>query len=191
MNETKALERALNVVLGNNVLSESYGGVFRQAAAELARLRAELEMNKANLESFMQLRDENSKLCALLAEKYQIYLQICAEIDRYDKVCTEIRNELTAAGIPELTEDRLTVLPLVKRVAQLRTDLADSTAQMVLDECEIQKLRAELKEAIRVIEMQKNSLIIWKSVYREAWTENDQERIDIASTFLEAHKETK
>jgi hypothetical protein len=89
MNETKALERALNVVLGNNVLSESYGGVFRQAAAELARLRADLD------------------------------------------------------------------------------------------------------EAIRVIEMQKNSLIIWKSVYREAWTENDQERIGIASTFLEAHKETK
>jgi len=158
MSDTKALERALNVVLGNNVLSESYGGVFRQAAAELARLRAELEMNKANLESFMQLRDENSKLCALLAEKYQIYLQNCAEIDRYDKVCTEIRNELTAAGIPELTEDRLTVLPLVKRVAQLRT---------------------ELDEAKQVIEMQKNSLI------------NDQERCDIAPTFLEAHKEKK
>ena len=42
-----------------------------------------------------------------------------AEIDGYDKICTEVRNELTAAGIPELTEDRLTVVPLVKRVHNL------------------------------------------------------------------------
>ena len=50
-----------------------------------------------------------------LAELYR-------EIDNYDRICTEVRNELTAAGIPELTEDRLTVVPLSKRVAQLRTD---------------------------------------------------------------------
>jgi hypothetical protein len=31
-------------------------------------------------------------------------------------------------------------------VHELRTDLTDSSAQLVLDECEIQKLRVELKE---------------------------------------------
>jgi len=41
------------------------------------------------------------------------------EIDRYDKICTGVRNELTAAGIPELTEDRLMVVPLVKRTHNL------------------------------------------------------------------------
>jgi hypothetical protein len=54
-----------------------------------------------------------------LAELYR-------EIDRYDKICTEVRNELTAAGIPELTEDRLTVLPLVKRVVALREKAEES-----------------------------------------------------------------
>ena len=44
-----------------------------------------------------------------LAELYR-------EIDNYDKICTQIRNELTAAGIPELTEDRMTVVPLATRV---------------------------------------------------------------------------
>ena len=48
-----------------------------------------------------------------LAELYR-------EIDNYDRICTEVRNQLTAGGIPELTEDRLTVIPLVKRVALLR-----------------------------------------------------------------------
>ena len=41
MSDTKALERALNLVLENDVLCASYGGVFREAAAELAELRAE------------------------------------------------------------------------------------------------------------------------------------------------------
>ena len=47
-----------------------------------------------------------------------------AEIDGYDKICTQVRNELTAAGIPELTEDRLCVVPLAKRVALLATSSA-------------------------------------------------------------------
>jgi hypothetical protein len=38
-----------------------------------------------------------------------------------------VRNELTAAGIPELTEDRMTVLPLVKRVVALRERAEKST----------------------------------------------------------------
>ena len=42
-----------------------------------------------------------------------------AEIDMYDRTCAEVRNELTAAGIPELTEDRLYVVPLAKRVRSL------------------------------------------------------------------------
>jgi hypothetical protein len=50
-----------------------------------------------------------------LAELYR-------EIDRYDKICTDVRNQLTAAGIPELTEDKLTVLPLAKRVEMLVAD---------------------------------------------------------------------
>ena len=47
-----------------------------------------------------------------LAELYR-------EIDSYDKICTQMRNELTAAGIPELTEDRMTVIPLATRVRML------------------------------------------------------------------------
>jgi len=50
------------------------------------------------------------------ADKIQ---ELEAEIDRYDKVCTDIRNELTAVGIPELTDDRLSVIPLVDRVKKL------------------------------------------------------------------------
>jgi len=45
--------------------------------------------------------------------------QLRAEIDMYDRTCAEVRNELTAAGIPELTEDRLYVVPLAKRVRSL------------------------------------------------------------------------
>lgn len=41
------------------------------------------------------------------------------EIDRYDAICTAIRNLLTKAGIPELTEDRLVVVPLKQRVSAL------------------------------------------------------------------------
>ena len=52
-----------------------------------------------------------------LAELYR-------EIDNYDRICTEVRNELTAAGIPELTEDKLKVLPLKQRVSLLRERLA-------------------------------------------------------------------
>jgi len=54
-----------------------------------------------------------------LAELYR-------EIDNYDRICTEVRNELTAAGIPELTEDRLTVVPLADRVGILRARLEEA-----------------------------------------------------------------
>jgi hypothetical protein len=70
-----------------------------------------------------------------LAELYR-------EIDRYDKICTEVRNELTAAGIPELTEDRLTVLSLAKRVkclgdenAQARKVIENYSDRTDLDDC--------------------------------------------------------
>jgi hypothetical protein len=46
----------------------------------------------------------------------QELVQLHNEIDKYDKVCTEIRNKLTSVGIPELTEDRLAVIPLAERV---------------------------------------------------------------------------
>ena len=36
-----------------------------------------------------QLRTDNSKLCALLAEKYEIYLLNCAEIDKLQKAVEE------------------------------------------------------------------------------------------------------
>ena len=61
-----------------------------QAAAELAQLRAELEINKANLESFMQLQAENKKLCDLLAERYGVYLKVCAELAEARKVIEQL-----------------------------------------------------------------------------------------------------
>jgi hypothetical protein len=51
----------------------------------------------------------------------KIIAELRSEIDRYDKVCTEVRNVLSAAGIPELTEDRLTVLPLATRAFLMAT----------------------------------------------------------------------
>jgi hypothetical protein len=88
----------------------------KKARAELASLRAELEavhiVNHGLLANDEKLR---------------------AEIDRYDSICTAVRNELTAAGIPELTDDRLTVVPLVKRVATLRADNSRLTALAYFD----------------------------------------------------------
>ena len=68
------------------------------------------------------------------------------EIDQYDAVLTKVRNELTAAGIPELTEDRLTVLPLSNRVYQLCAKLAASIGETVNAVGEITNLRARVSE---------------------------------------------
>ncbi|MBE3093443.1 MAG: hypothetical protein IMZ52_00300 [Actinobacteria bacterium] len=54
-------------------------------------------------------------------DKTAIISQLCSEIDRYDAICTGIRNELTVAGISGLTEDRLNIIPLFKRMTQLVT----------------------------------------------------------------------
>jgi len=48
-----------------------------------------------------------------------------SEVDRYDVICTGIRNELTDAKIPELTENRLYVVPLVARVKMLHSRVTD------------------------------------------------------------------
>jgi len=64
MSDTKALERALNLVLENDVLCASYGGVFREAAAELADLKLELELcTNRDL-----VWEEHTKLTQLRAE---------------------------------------------------------------------------------------------------------------------------
>jgi hypothetical protein len=70
-------------------------------------------------------RDQLERLIDLAARQSALdnetIYNLRAEIDGYDKICTGVRSELTAAGIPELTEDRLTVVPLVKRVVLLAT----------------------------------------------------------------------
>ena len=63
------------------------------------------------------------------------------EIDHYDKVCTEVRNELADAGIPELTEDRLTVLPLAKRVSLLRAREQVVTAKLYTEQARSAKAK--------------------------------------------------
>jgi hypothetical protein len=61
MSDTKALERALNLVLENDVLCASYGGVFREAAADLAELKAENEKSDVVL-VFMQHELDTDRL---------------------------------------------------------------------------------------------------------------------------------
>jgi hypothetical protein len=46
MSDTKALERALNLVLKNTVLCASYGGIFREASVELSELYGKIEYLK-------------------------------------------------------------------------------------------------------------------------------------------------
>lgn len=60
-------------------------------------------------ETNQELRAENKKLCALLAEKYEIYLQNCAEIDRLSKERQEAREHLER--LLEATEDFLALPP--------------------------------------------------------------------------------
>jgi len=80
--DTKALERALNLVLENDVLCASYGGVFREAAAELADLKLELEL--------CTNRD-------LVWEEHTKLTQLRAELDEARKVIDAAAHEL---GIP-------------------------------------------------------------------------------------------
>lgn len=53
-----------------------------------------INQNAANLESFMQLQAENKKLCDLLAERYETYLKVCAEVVRLE---SELDKERTCA----------------------------------------------------------------------------------------------
>ena len=80
------------------------------------------ERNLAN-HSLNECRRERDERTAAITD-------LRAEIDHYDKICTDVRNELTAAGISELTEDRLTVLPLAKRVSLLRAREQVVTAKL-------------------------------------------------------------
>jgi chromosome segregation ATPase len=57
-----------------------------ELAETIAQLRTELEMNKANLESFMRLQLQNNKLCAIITERYDEYLKKCSELDEARKV---------------------------------------------------------------------------------------------------------
>ena len=82
-----------------------------------------LELNKQVIKLTEDVKVRDGLLAQMASETGAEILRLRAEIDRYDKICTEVRNELTAAGIPELTEDRLTVVPLAKRVALLRSEL--------------------------------------------------------------------
>jgi hypothetical protein len=87
-----------------------------------------------------------------LAELYR-------EIDHYDKICTEVRNELTAAGIPELTEDRMTVLPLVKRVVALRERAEESVWGGMCKEG---------KHAETIAQLRKENRQLTDALYKEA-----------------------
>ena len=80
MSNTKALETARKnlITLGKQyksgqhvLIGQALDDIF-QTENELAQLRKDLE----------EARAENGKLSALLAEKYEIYLQNCAEIDQ-------------------------------------------------------------------------------------------------------------
>jgi len=186
MSDTKALERALNLVLENDVLCASYGGVFREAAAELAELKAgisglksdngQLGMynERANLEN-KSLIKANVEVANLNIDLQEQNAQLRAEVDKYDSICTAVRNELTNAGVPELTDDRLAVVSLVARVALLRAnrDIRQS----------------ELDEAIRVIKPFADAIQLSSGhdpenyVLIQDWRE--------ASAFLKAHPERK
>ena len=112
MSDSKALETWLlhhkdnctfhKSVNGGNAIPCSCGR--DRAAAELAQLRAELEMNKANLESFMQLQGEHKKLCDLVAERYKIYLKDQAEMVRLSAELDEKNSALELIG--DLAYDR-------------------------------------------------------------------------------------
>ena len=72
MSDTKALERALNLVLENDVLCASYGGVFREAAAELVELkRKEVEFD-AVYKLAEEINDKNVQLRAELDEALEL-----------------------------------------------------------------------------------------------------------------------
>jgi len=64
--ETKALDNALAIVLNNDVLFASYGGAFKDAAAELAALKSELEIKQSLLDEAirkgLQLCEQNGTL---------------------------------------------------------------------------------------------------------------------------------
>jgi hypothetical protein len=76
MSETKALEEVIDFYRSMNDTDEDPDvvAVGDQSAAELAELKA-----------------DNNKLSALLAEKYEIYLQNCAEIDKLNTELDEAR----------------------------------------------------------------------------------------------------
>ena len=80
MMETKALDNALGIVLNNDVLFASYGGAFKDAAVELAALRAELESEtkwagdySAQVE---KLTHENAALKARLEEAEKVIARV-------------------------------------------------------------------------------------------------------------------
>jgi len=132
MSDTKALEYILAAEKQRALLREDSNHwkveYLDQAADELA----ELKLSRRQWEETATLYAQNS------ADKDATIAQLRAELDRYDSICTAVRNELTNAGVPELTDDKLAVVSLVARVAILRADRDIK--------------QSELDEAIRVIE---------------------------------------
>jgi len=147
---------------------EYEGGIDpQQAAAELKELR------KANDVLIMDENDRPVHLWQLVKENTQLR----AEVDKYDLICTAVRNELTNAGVPELTDDRLAVVSLVARVALLRAnrDIRQS----------------ELDEAIRVMEPLTYGLSFIDSDDEPSHVEIFVPNLKRANAFLERMKEPK
>jgi iron-sulfur cluster repair protein YtfE (RIC family) len=86
-----ALDELISWCESNTLYTLRLGKVTREAAAELAQLRAQLEMNKNNLESFMELQAENKKLCNMIAKRYEDYLQKCARVAELESAREEAK----------------------------------------------------------------------------------------------------
>jgi hypothetical protein len=108
----------------------------------LLEMDASIEPNPIEEPEYHEMvKQARQELDALLAENEQQKV----EIDHYDKVCTEVRNVLTVCDIPELTGDRLTVLPLATRVYLLGTIGAKEMERNAL-------LRKQLDEARKALD---------------------------------------
>jgi hypothetical protein len=118
------------------------------AAAELAELVKKVQQAdwfRSTLDIALASPEKDTPFKKLEAENTQLK----NEIDRYDKICTEIRNILTACNIPELTGDRLTVLPLATRVYLLGTIGAkemERNAQLRTENAEMREALEEIKK---------------------------------------------
>ena len=139
--DTKALERALNLVLENDVLCASYGGVFREAAAELAELK--------DLAISWQARWDT-------CDKERMKLR--AELDEARKVITSLVEIVCSGGAPalgELNPSENLAADYYQRVANIIENTMVPWLEAHPEET-IRQLRAERDEARKVIQFYAN-----------------------------------